>query len=118
MKKPQDIPASVWEFADIAMDELRAVADDREFVARAVMAWDAQKAIASGLTRKQSDALQFIKAFIAEHGHSPTYREIAAHMGTGLNPTYQIIHHLQARGAISQRHRQARSIVVLGGAVA
>lgn len=116
--KPKDIPASVWEFAEIAMDEQRDEPDDRAMVARCIMSWEARKTPVSGLTQKQSDALQFIKGYIAEHGASPTYREIASHMGTALNPTYQIIHHLQARGAISQRHRQARSIVVLSGAVA
>jgi SOS-response transcriptional repressor LexA len=64
-------------------------------------------------TKKQQEALEFIEAFIAEHGYSPSYREIM----TGCNYTSvaTVALHVQsliARGHLVKRGRSARSLEV------
>ena len=62
-------------------------------------------------TKKQQQALEFIEVFIAEHGYSPSYREIM----TGCNYTSvaTVALHVQsliARGHLVKRGRSARSL--------
>jgi SOS-response transcriptional repressor LexA len=37
------------------------------------------------LTKRQSDVLKFIQAFIASHGYSPSTRDIAEHFAMHVN---------------------------------
>lgn len=65
-------------------------------------------------TKKQRELLTFIAAFIAEHGYSPSYREIM----TGQNYTSVAtvalhVNSLIARGHLRKRDRSARSLEVV-----
>lgn len=65
-------------------------------------------------TKKQKELLTFIEAFIAEHGYSPSYREIM----TGLNYTSVAtvslhVSNLIKRGHLRKRDHSARSLEVV-----
>jgi SOS-response transcriptional repressor LexA len=65
-------------------------------------------------TKKQRELLTFIEQFIAEHGYSPSYREIM----TGLNYTSVAtvalhINNLIKRGHLRKRDHSARSLEVV-----
>lgn len=65
-------------------------------------------------TKKQREILDYIKTFIAEHGYSPSYREIM----NGLNYTSVAtvslhINSLINRGHLRKRDRSARSLEVV-----
>jgi len=65
-------------------------------------------------TKKQKELLDFIETFIAEHGYSPSYREIM----TGLNYTSVAtvalhVGNLVKRGHIVKRDHSARSLEVV-----
>lgn len=65
-------------------------------------------------TKKQRELLDFIAAFIAEHGYSPSYREIM----TGLNYTSVAtvslhVNNLIKRGHLNKRDHSARSLEVV-----
>ena len=69
----------------------------------------------SGLTRRQRDVFEFICRFRLEHGASPTYEEIAAHLRVkSLNSVLRAVRALAARGAILHPRGKRRSIVPLG----
>lgn len=64
-------------------------------------------------TKKQKELLSFITQFIAEHGYSPSYREIM----NGLNYTSVAtvalhVNNLIKRGHLNKRDRSARSLEV------
>lgn len=62
-------------------------------------------------TKKQHDLLIFIEAFIAEHGYSPSYREIMAGLQYTSVATVSLhINNLIARGHLRKRDRSARSL--------
>lgn len=65
-------------------------------------------------TKKQKELLEFIESFIAEHGYSPSYREIM----NGLNYTSVAtvalhVSNLVKRGHIVKRDHSARSLEVV-----
>lgn len=65
-------------------------------------------------TKRQKELLGFIEAFIAEHGYSPSYREIM----TGLNYTSVAtvalhVNNLIKRGHLAKREHSARSLEVV-----
>lgn len=65
-------------------------------------------------TKKQKELLVFIEDFIAEHGYSPSYREIMA--GTGHTSVATVSLHVNSlikRGHLRKRDRSARSIEVV-----
>ncbi|HXY17977.1 MAG TPA: hypothetical protein VEH48_00970 [Candidatus Nitrosopolaris sp.] len=65
-------------------------------------------------TKKQKELLSFIEAFIAEHGYSPSYREIMA--GTGHTSVATVALHVNSlikRGHLRKRDRSARSLEVV-----
>jgi repressor LexA len=67
-----------------------------------------------GLTRRQHQLLNHIKAYAAE-GLSPSYDELCRDMGiTGKGAISQLIHQLEERGLIERMPNRARSIRVLG----
>lgn len=62
-------------------------------------------------TKKQQEALLFIKQFIEEHGYSPSYREImrGCHY-TSVATVALHVRSLIARGHLVKRGRSARSL--------
>ena len=65
-------------------------------------------------TKKQRELLGYIEAFIAEHGYSPSYREIMS--GLNYNSVATVALHvgnLIRRGHLRKRDRSARSLEVV-----
>jgi len=65
-------------------------------------------------TKKQKELLTFIEDFIAQHGYSPSYREIMA--GTQHNSVATValhVNNLIKRGHLVKRDRSARSLEVV-----
>lgn len=65
-------------------------------------------------TKKQMELLGFIEDFIAQHGYSPSYREIMA--GTGHTSVATVSLHVNSliqRGHLAKRGRSARSLEVV-----
>jgi hypothetical protein len=73
----------------------------------------------AGLTRRQRETLDFICGFTLECGAAPTYTEIAAHLGLKTRQSaHRLVRRLEARGAVTRRRGQARSLApVLRNAV-
>lgn len=64
-------------------------------------------------TKKQKQLLEFIETFIAEHGYSPSYREIMTGCSyTSVATVALHVNSLIKRGHIKKRDRSARSLEV------
>lgn len=64
-------------------------------------------------TKKQKLLLEFIEQFIAEHGYSPSYREIMA--GSNYTSVATVALHVNSlikRGHLSKRENSARSLEI------
>ena len=65
-------------------------------------------------TKKQKELLTFIEEFIAEHGYSPSYREIMAGTGHTSVATVSLhVNNLIKRGHLAKRDHSARSLEVV-----
>jgi len=65
-------------------------------------------------TKKQKELLDFIEQFIAEHGYSPSYREImAGTRHTSVATVSLHVNNLIKRGHLRKRDRSARSLEVV-----
>jgi hypothetical protein len=65
-------------------------------------------------TKKQKELLTFIEDFIAEHGYSPSYREImAGTRHTSVATVSLHVNNLIKRGHLAKRDRSARSLEVV-----
>jgi SOS-response transcriptional repressor LexA len=65
-------------------------------------------------TKKQRELLSFIEQFIAEHGYSPSYREIRDGVGyTSIATVALHVNNLVARGHLIKRDHAARSLEVV-----
>src|SRR5438270_8857044 len=65
-------------------------------------------------TKKQKDLLDFIETFIAEHGYSPSYREIMNGMDYNSVATVALhVNNLIKRGHLQKREHSARSLEVV-----
>lgn len=65
-------------------------------------------------TKKQRELLSFIEAFIAEHGYSPSYREIMKGLSyTSVATVALHVNNLIIRGHIKKRDHSARSLEVI-----
>ncbi len=65
-------------------------------------------------TKKQRELLVFIAAFIAEHGYSPSYREIMAGLEYNSVATVALhVNNLIKRGHVRKRDHSARSLEVV-----
>jgi hypothetical protein len=65
-------------------------------------------------TKKQKELLTFIEDFIAQHGYSPSYREIMNGTGHTSVATVSLhINNLIKRGHLAKRDRSARSLEVV-----
>lgn len=63
-------------------------------------------------TPRQKQVLDFIRVFVADKGHSPSYQEIAAEMGlASLATVHKHVNALRARGHI-QFANMPRSITI------
>lgn len=74
------------------------------------------KTTATRPTKKQRALLTFIETFIAEHGYSPSYREIMN--GLNYNSVATVALHVNSlitRGHLRKRDRSARSLEVVDG---
>ncbi len=68
-------------------------------------------------TKKQRELLDFIAAFIAEHGYSPSYREIMAGLNyTSVATVALHVNSLIKRGHLHKRDHSARSLEVVNAA--
>lgn len=66
------------------------------------------------LTRKQKEALDFIKSYIAANGIAPTFGEIAAKFGfRSKSGVARIVDGLAERGAITRTKNRMRSIMLV-----
>ncbi len=64
-------------------------------------------------TKKQKELLSFIEAFIAEHGYSPSYREIMAGLNYNSVATVALhVNNLLKRGHLRKRDHSARSLEI------
>ena len=62
-------------------------------------------------TKKQKQLLEFVEEFIAEHGYSPSYREIMNGVGyTSVATVALHINNLIKRGHLVKRDNSARSL--------
>lgn len=69
-------------------------------------------------TKKQQETLIFISEFIAQHGYSPSYREIMT--GCNYNSVATVALHVSSlikRGHLVKRGRSARSLEVVEGQI-
>lgn len=65
-------------------------------------------------TKKQHETLDFIRHFIAEHGYSPSYREIMNGCNyTSVATVALHVNNLEKRGHIIKRNKSARSLEVV-----
>ncbi len=65
-------------------------------------------------TKKQKELLSFIEAFIAEHGYSPSYREIMSSCNyTSVATVALHVNSLIKRGHLLKRDHAARSLEVV-----
>lgn len=65
-------------------------------------------------TKKQKDLLDFIEAFIAQHGYSPSYREIRNGLNYNSVATVALhVNNLIRRGHLQKRDHSARSLEVI-----
>lgn len=65
-------------------------------------------------TKKQRELLGFIETFIAEHGYSPSYREIMQGLQYSSVATVALhVQNLTARGHLQKRDHSARSLEVV-----
>lgn len=65
-------------------------------------------------TKKQKELLDYIASFIAEHGYSPSYREIMSALNyTSVATVALHVGNLIKRGHLQKRDRSARSLEVV-----
>lgn len=70
-------------------------------------------------TKKQKELLGFIESFIAEHGYSPSYREIMSGLNYTSVATVSLhVNNLIKRGHLRKRDHSARSLEVVKDGVA
>lgn len=65
------------------------------------------------LTDSMMETYQFIRAYAAEHGWPPTFREIATARAKSLTGIAHHIARLEAAGYISRHHNRPRTLSVL-----
>lgn len=64
------------------------------------------------MTKRQSEALAFIKAFWKENNHSPSYAEISADLGVAASHCWELVHQLHLRGYVKVMPGRHRSITI------
>lgn len=70
--------------------------------------------MALGVTKKQSDLLDFIKQYVTQHGVSPSFDEMADYMGIkSRGNIHRYLEALTERGLIRRDQKFRRSLVVI-----
>jgi len=116
MTRHTEIPPELLEQAEILCDQYRAIQDDREFLARCLMADRAGRddhVIACGLTRGQLDLLKFYREFKNANGHTPSYGEAAKALGIVKSRVHTRLHQLEERGFVALQPGRARSVSIV-----
>src|SRR5690606_40669957 len=63
------------------------------------------------LTKRQKEIVDFLRAFLEEHGYAPSYEEIARHLAYGsLATVHEHLENLQRKGYIRKSYNGSRSI--------
>lgn len=62
------------------------------------------------MTPTQKKVYDYIKSHIAEHGYSPTYRQMVVHLGYSLSNISRIVRLLKDQGLVTVSPGRARSI--------
>mgnify|MGYP003627450979 CR=1 FL=1 len=66
------------------------------------------------LTRRQAEALAFIRLYLKEKGQPPAYLDIARGLGLASTaPAYALVDRLEERGYITRLRGRARSITMV-----
>jgi SOS-response transcriptional repressor LexA len=66
-----------------------------------------------GMTARQLHLMVFVQSYIAEHGYSPNYSEIAAGIQLASRGNIaRLIYALEQRGYVRRLPRQARSLML------
>ncbi|MCX7937656.1 MAG: hypothetical protein N2971_08140 [Chlorobi bacterium] len=66
------------------------------------------------LTQKQQQALEYIKAYLREHGYSPSYAEIRSHLGfASLNAVSDLLRSLERKGYVQRLPGRSRALTVV-----
>ncbi len=67
------------------------------------------------VTPRQKELLDYLRAYIAEHGFAPSLDEIGRHLGLGsLATVHKHLERLEAKGLIRRRRRQSRALELTG----
>ncbi len=64
------------------------------------------------MTKRQAEALSFVKKFWSENGYSPSYEEIATELAVHKSSAIGIITGLRDRGYVDVMTGKARSITL------
>jgi repressor LexA len=69
------------------------------------------------VTPRQKQLLDYLRAYIAEHGFAPSLDEIGRHLELGsLATVHKHLERLEAKGLIRRRRRQSRALELTGDA--
>lgn len=66
------------------------------------------------ITRRQSEVLDYIKAFISEHHFPPTIREISENFSISVKGAYDHVKALEKKGFLTIDNNRSRTIEVVG----
>ncbi|MFP4114296.1 MAG: transcriptional repressor LexA [Spirochaetota bacterium] len=67
-----------------------------------------------GITRRQSEVLDYIKAFVGEHHFPPTFREISENFSFSVKGAYDHVKALEKKGFVRIDTNRSRTIEVVG----
>jgi len=68
------------------------------------------------LTRRQHEVFEFIRAFVADQGYSPSLEEIAAHLGlSSVATVHKHVQHLVEKGYLQKAWNRSRSVEPVSG---
>jgi repressor LexA len=66
------------------------------------------------LTKRQREILDYLTAYVAEHGYAPSFEEIARAMGyASLATVHEHLSNLERKGVIRRAHNESRGLEVL-----
>lgn len=66
------------------------------------------------LTRRQKAIIDYLEAFLQEHGYPPSFEEIARHFGySSLATVHEHLNNLARKGYIRKAHNESRSIELI-----
>ena len=66
------------------------------------------------LTKRQSELLDFLQAFVDKHGYAPSFEEIAEHFGfQSLATVHEHLTNLERKGYIRRQYNESRGIELM-----